>query len=290
MFLMLTFAGMTTVLPLNYFANPDSFEGPAGFLNEIKILKQFTVENVPQQSHFLLGHLLFTWLISFIAYGFLITYYRNHVQMKLKFHEHLLKKSSLRKIELRSIMVYGIPEHLRNEISLGLYFENLNLGKVQNVVICRKWTKLRKAVAKRAYYLDKLEGIYAQTMENVKNSDRLSWLFDFSSSSEDSIDIPLFRDSSSVNDVSEDVSTVEIMTRLSNVDPKLRPRHRIGFGGLFGKSVDSATFFAEKFEYWTKKVHYLRRHYEQSLPSSIGFVTFESCRSAVNFFICSLIS
>jgi hypothetical protein len=287
MFSVLTLTGMAIVLPLNYYANPDNFEGPVGLLNEIKILKQFTVENVPQQSPFLLGHLLFTWLISFIAYGFLITYYRNHVQMKLKFHEHLLKKSSMRKIELRSIMVYGIPEHLRNEISLGLYFENLNLGKVQNVVICRKWTKLRKAVAKRAFYLEKLEGIYAQTMENVKQSNRLSWLFEFTSSSEDSIDVPLFRDLGSVNDMNEDISTIEIMTRLSNVDPKLRPRHRTGFLGYFGKSVDSAAFYAEKFEYWTKKVHQLRRHYEQSQSSSIAFVTFESCRSAVTPFYSS---
>lgn len=63
---------------------------------------------------------------------------------------------------------------------------------------------------------------------------------------------------------------------------KVRPRHRMGFLGLFGPSVDSLNHYLENFSKWNLVVHSLRRQPEASSASSVGFVTFDSPKTAVS--------
>ncbi|KAJ3333288.1 hypothetical protein HDU76_009775 [Blyttiomyces sp. JEL0837] len=91
---------------------------------------------------------------------------------------------------------------------------------------------------------------------------------------------PLQRRRFSVSE-SSDVSLFEIMTYLNAVDPRLRPRHRVGFLGLFGESVDSAEYYAKQYKEWDSKVHLLRRFPENSPPTSVALVTFDSPKTAL---------
>ncbi|KAJ3167517.1 Ribonuclease H2 subunit A [Irineochytrium annulatum] len=68
---------------------------------------------------------------------------------------------------MRSLIVYGIPREIRNEVDLAAYFESLGIGSVENVVICRKWNKLRSAVSNRAYYLQQLERVFFHVRKAV---------------------------------------------------------------------------------------------------------------------------
>jgi hypothetical protein len=65
-------------------------------------------------------------------------------------------------------MVYGIPSELRFESDLASYYDSLGIGAVESVVICRKWTRLRLAVERRAFFLKKLEGVYARIVSRAK--------------------------------------------------------------------------------------------------------------------------
>lgn len=187
-------------------------------------------------------------------------------------------------------MVYGIPTELRYESELCSYYEGLGIGKVESVVICRKWTKLREAVQMRAFNLSKLEQIYSAVLESTQKKRSRAFLF-YSGNGNSSLDsvvdfdvdessADLIRIRFSEND-STDASIFEIMSRLDAVSPRFRPRHRIGFLGLFGSSVDSAEFYAQQFREWDKKVEELRKFPETSSATAVGFVTFESPESAV---------
>jgi hypothetical protein len=61
------------------------------------------VDNVP--ADYLLFHLFFTWVISFIVLSTLIRYNRNFVNLKLQYDEYALKMTKMKKIEMRSIIV-----------------------------------------------------------------------------------------------------------------------------------------------------------------------------------------
>ncbi|KAI9095193.1 hypothetical protein DFS34DRAFT_188376 [Phlyctochytrium arcticum] len=176
-FATLTFFGLSIVAPVNYYANPPSFQNSTGILYEDVLIPALSVENIPLQSRMLWIHLFCTWFFSLIAYAFLISYYRGIVTLRLAHVDHVLRRTKMSKIEMRSIIVFGIPRELRHEVDLAGYFENLGIGKVENVVICRKWTRLREAVQNRAYYLMKLENVYARVMRNLHRRPRsiLSW-------------------------------------------------------------------------------------------------------------------
>lgn len=182
-FTTLSFFGLSMIAPVNYFAKPPIYENSTGILYEDVLIPALTIENVPYQSRSLWIHLFFTWFFSLIAYWYLISYYRGLVDLKLKWVEHILRRTQMSKIEMRSIIVFGIPRELRHEVDLASYFEGLGIGKVENVVICRKWSRLRDAVQRRAYYLVQLEKVYAQVMRNIhRRPSRLG--------------LPLFRDTS----------------------------------------------------------------------------------------------
>ncbi|KAI8922345.1 hypothetical protein DFJ77DRAFT_495618 [Powellomyces hirtus] len=331
LFTVLSFFGLSVIAPVNYFANPPRYNNSTGILYEDVLIPALTVENVPKQSHSLWVHLFFTWFFSLIAYAYLIAYYRGIVDLKTHYVEHVLRRTHMSKIEIRSIIVFGIPRELRHEVDLASYFEGLGIGKVENVVLCRKWSHLRNAVQKRAYYLTQLEKIYANVMRNARRYPNRAGL-------------PLFRDGSSSSlhsgghissgngfergnglniignlsrtalaDIGEagnesdeyddldqasrpllsvprrfstssdpgDGSLFELMSRLDAVDPRNRPKHRTGFMGLRGPLVDSAGYYAEKFQEWDRKVARLRKNPESSAATSAGFVTFESPESAI---------
>ncbi|KAJ3024087.1 hypothetical protein HKX48_007268 [Thoreauomyces humboldtii] len=328
LFTVLSFFGLSVVGPVNYYANPPNYGNSTGILYEDILIPALTVQNVPRQSRSLWVHLFFTWFFSFIAYSYLIAYYRGLVELKTKHVEHVLRCTHMSKIEIRSIIVFGIPRELRHEVDLASYFEGLGIGKVENVVICRKWSHLRNAVQKRAQFLVQLEDVYAQVMRNLRNNPRrLALPLSRDDISHDGADLPqslrfASRSETGLNgnprtasfDATEpgqneeddhndlegasqpllsarrrfstssdpgDGSLFELMSRLDAVDPRNRPKHRTGFLGLRGPLVDSADFYADKFQEWDRKVMQLRKSPETSAATSAGFVTFESPESAI---------
>ncbi|KAJ3034288.1 hypothetical protein HK097_004561, partial [Rhizophlyctis rosea] len=132
LFLILTLLGLAIVAPTNYYANPPALEDCKGILCEHALLYALSIRNVPFQSRWLSIHLLFTWIFSIIAYIYLIAYYRGMVELKLQYDEHVLRRTRMSKIEMRSVILFGIPRELRHEVDLASYIEGLGIGKVEN--------------------------------------------------------------------------------------------------------------------------------------------------------------
>ena len=247
-----------------------TFENSTGILYEDVLLEALSVNNVPNGSSFLWIHLVFTWIFSLLSLGYLVSFYKSTIASKVDYERYLLRQSQLRQLDLRSIMVFGIPLELRTEVDLASYFEYLGIGNVENVVICRKWTKLRHAVQMRAHYLCKLEQVYSHSVRSGVS---------LSSQSEGSIS-DSFMDSLSMLE-NQDSKTEKIILELLNLATfKYRPHHRTGFLGIFGPKVDSLAYYLEHFREWNQQVEQLRRIPEKSSATSVGFVTFVSPESA----------
>lgn len=60
----------------------------------------------------------------------------------------------------RTIRLTGVPPELRSETALKEYVEDLGIGKVEAVTICRDWKELDALMGQRAHVLRKLEEAY----------------------------------------------------------------------------------------------------------------------------------
>lgn len=132
LFGLLSLLGMGFLAPVNFYAEEPSFANSTGFLYEDVLLPSLSVNNVPNRSPYLWVHLLFTWVFSLCAIGFLVSFYRETLSSKLKYETRILKETLLNRIDGRSIMVFGIPRDLRREIELAAYFDSLGIGRVEN--------------------------------------------------------------------------------------------------------------------------------------------------------------
>ncbi|KAJ3388155.1 hypothetical protein HDU84_000235 [Entophlyctis sp. JEL0112] len=279
--------GLGVVMPTNYFSADPAHVVPnkTAPFDELAALKALTIENVPYNSPYLRVHLLFTWLFSLFAYACLIAFYRTHVNLKHHYASNILKRTSLSKIEYRSIVLFNLPPDLQEEVDLASYFEGLELGHVESVVVCRQWYKLREAVRLRMYYLQQIERLYAACMRN-------GWLKNASSLANHDVDedgvysadadtAPLLdRRRMSLSSIT-DAGIREIAARFNSMRPAKRPVHHTGFLGVFGKRVDSADFYIEKYLEADALVQELRLVPEDSPCTSVAFVTFDSPQSAV---------
>ncbi|KAI8927497.1 hypothetical protein BC831DRAFT_452160 [Entophlyctis helioformis] len=330
MFAVFSVLGLGILAPVNYYAHPPpGIANATGYKLEDLLLPSLSVDNVPNKSQYLRVHMAFTWIFSLMTIGYVVSYYRGYVLLKLQYDEHALRQTKMSKIDMRSIMVFGIPREMRNEVDLASYFENLGIGHVENVVLCRNWSLLRTHIQRRAYFLGQLERVYALAIRRRDARQRHSVFAPLlaclagacslcglnlggsrrpdRTATARSADAPLNRQrswrimGSSARFLSSmshehqpllsqhlrfasaevtDPGAFEILSRMGALDPSLRPTHRTGFMGLFGPVVDSAEYYAEQFQEHDRQVSRLRRIPEESAPTAVGIVTFESPESA----------
>jgi hypothetical protein len=264
LFFVLSILGLGILGPVNYYSNAPHIGNVTGYELEAILIPALSIENIPKGSPYLKIVLGFTWIFSFITYGFLIVYYRRFITLKLQHDEFALKRTRLSKIEMRSVMVFGIPRELRSEVDLALYFDHLCIGRVETVVLCRNWSLLQKAVRKRAHFLQKIEELCA----------RMGY------SAGAIADNPFLPVHASSQDSSE-MMIHDVKRRFRALPSEKRPKHRLGFLGIFGPLEDSVEYYCSEFLKWDKTVKNLRKTPERSSATGVAFVTFESPMSAI---------
>ena len=57
----------------------------------------------------------------------------------------------------RTIRLSGVPEEMRDEEKITSFIEELGIGKVDSVMLCRNWQKLDELMAERMQCLRRLE-------------------------------------------------------------------------------------------------------------------------------------
>jgi hypothetical protein len=215
----------------------------------------------------------------------------------------------------RSVIVTGIPNHLRSDHALADYYENLGIGPVESCYVVRTVHRLNTMIKKRAQALINLEEAYAKYWGNpcripgydpdriLDDVDMYKKVLDLAEKRPDSSSDEEEEDADNLdeNEKPEGSFTLKVKKlkkkkKLGNttffkglVEPmnikkatkSKRPTVRVGgFLGIGGKKVDSIEYYTKLFDDLDKIVMD-RRSSPNFEMTNVAFVTFESMSSAV---------
>lgn len=212
------------------------------------------VDIIPDKS-WLWSYVVFVYFFTILLAYFLISQTRHIVYIKQSY------LGSQNTITDRTILLSGIPSALRDEDILKNAINNLNIGEVDQVVICRRWNELDKLLEQRMRLIRKLEECYSIYSERSKAAP----------------DRPLTPNNGQLWE-----------TRLENgiryynsaSESRFRPKIRIGFMGLQGKQVDAIDFYLAKIGNIEVLIDEYKRKISLVERVPLAFVTFRSVQSA----------
>ncbi|KAL6716189.1 hypothetical protein ACLMJK_005755 [Lecanora helva] len=162
----------------------------------------------------------------------------------------------------RTIRLSGIPEKLRSEEMIKETIENLQIGKVESVLLCKDWEEIDNLMNKRMTMLRKLEEAWTVYLGKPG---RANYTAPQNSANPDDE-----ASSRLLNGQSHDQSTQDAE----------RPKSRIwyGFLGLQSRSVDAIDYYEEKLRRLDEQIKSSRNKVFKPMP--IAFVTLDSTAAA----------
>ncbi|OZJ03881.1 hypothetical protein BZG36_03954 [Bifiguratus adelaidae] len=288
-----TFFALVVLVPLNAIAgisnasnasnksgHPGEQPEPRYLSSYLSTLFDFTITSSEKEANYLAAFLFFTWFFTFLAYYFLFMNYREYVRLRWSHLMHLTKT-----VPERTIMVAGIPRHLRTDKALAEYYESLNIGNVESAHVVRHVDRLKDMLEARAHYLRRLERAHAEYWGNPsyrQDYDPEAVIEEVEKRRLELLQNP---------DASSGVATLRREPGINGGRPsaepllpisheRKRPTVKTGPFYLFGPRRDAIEYFTEKFVVEDLKV--LQARSTQTYKSTtVGFVTFEHVRSAV---------
>ena len=105
----------------------------------------------PYQTDYLWMYLIFTYIFTGVVAFLLVKETREIIEVR---QEYLGNQST---ITDRTIFLSGIPLELRSEEKIKDFVEELRIGKVESVTLCRNWAKLDKLMVDRHNLIRRLE-------------------------------------------------------------------------------------------------------------------------------------
>jgi calcium permeable stress-gated cation channel len=167
-------------------------------------------------------------------------------------------------IAARTVMVTGLPPHLRSERALAEHFENMKLS-VESVSICRELGSLERLIEARTRALLRLEAAWVQYVGNPSTVEAY-----------DPSDHAIIGDGDLASTEAQGPNRLVVP---HHQRPTLRPR-------WFSRRVDAIEFLEKRFLEADEAVKRHRRT-GRFKPVDVGFVTFEKMSSAVRDFLSS---
>jgi calcium permeable stress-gated cation channel len=172
----------------------------------------------------------------------------------------------------RTIRLSGIPVNLRSEDKIKQFIEDLEIGKVESVTLCRNWKELDVRIARRQAILRKLEEAWTVHLGNRTVERNLETL-------------PVIQPSPHENDDGEREDSHLLNapgSSQSNVTPhaRQRPTAKIWYGRfkLRYRTVDAIDYYEEKLRRLDDEIKDLRK--KEFEPTPLAFVTMDSVASA----------
>ncbi|KAI7892182.1 uncharacterized protein EV154DRAFT_441952, partial [Mucor mucedo] len=289
-FSILTLLGIIVFVPITMTAD-------YSHLTKLTTVSRISMEVIEDGDSKLIAYLIFAYIFTFITFVFLKRSYHEYIYLRAKF---LLKQSKM--MVSRSVVVTGIPQHLRSDQALSEYYENLGIGAVESCYVVREVHRLNTLIKKRANALICLEDAYASYWGNPcrlpgYDPDRI---LDDVEMYKKVLDLAEKRPDSS-SDEEEELQELDGAQRSKKkkpgnttffkglVEPKFglkkktskRPTVRVGgLFGLFGKKVDAIEYYTKLFDDLDKTVNDRRKSPNFEM-ANVGFVTFERMSSAV---------
>ncbi|THH11632.1 hypothetical protein EW146_g7980 [Bondarzewia mesenterica] len=194
-------------------------------------------------------HFAFTYLFTLLALRFIHKNYRRFIRARQLFSLELVHS-----IAARTVLVTGLPPHLRGERALAEHFEHMDLA-VESVSVCREVGSLKHLLDKRTRALMKLEKAWVQYVGNPSTVENY-----------DPSDYAMLVD---VGDVESQTSNNVVVPHRKR--PTLRP-------DWFAPKVDALQYLETQFQEADDMVRKRRR--TKFKATDAAFVTFEKMSGA----------
>ncbi|KAI1806419.1 DUF221-domain-containing protein [Daldinia bambusicola] len=214
---------------------------------------------------------VFTWLFSFLT-----MYFMNSETIKvIKIRQDYLGTQST--ITDRTFRLTGIPGDIRSEEKIKDFVENLEIGHVRSVTLCRNWAEIDGLIAERQVLLRKLEEAWSVYLarrprtEAASNQEPLGP--ERTSQGDDDDEESQENGRLLANDSLRNIAT-------ERARPKIRLRY--GFLRLRSRKTDALDYYEEKLRRLDEKIRNARR--KEYTPTDTAFVTMDSiaaCQMAV---------
>ncbi|ORY33670.1 DUF221-domain-containing protein [Neocallimastix californiae] len=249
-------------------------------------IQVFSIANVPNDSSVLIAHSVCCYLYSFVVMFFLWKNYRLFTQY---YQENIKKGGIIRTraiksevLQAKTVMIRNLPINLQDRNTLIEWFNNLKVGKVEDIHVIREINqKLATAVKKRESTLYSLEKAYLSYKNNIdKNAQEKNFIQRFIEKKvlkkfPNALN-NLFNPPSNADEEKDPEIQKKIQLR------KLRPHHFAGtLYPLEGKFVDSISTYEENLIKYTKEIEELRKaEVDDKSRVFTAFVTFKDTRAA----------
>ena len=240
---------------------------PINSLKTHKFLLESTksrTKETPPSNTMLWLYVMFVYLFSAYALYLIITHTKKIIHLRQKF---LGGQST---VTDKTIRLSGVPEELRAEDKIKETIENLQIGKVDSVLMCRDWSELDELLSKRVWTLRKLEGAwtaYLGPSKAKKNARRRSATGQESRNEEESTQL-LDPNTNGENHVE------------GADNPRPTARLWYGFLNLQSRKVDALDYYEEKLRKIDEEILASRKKVFR--PTPLAFVTMDSTASAVS--------
>lgn len=220
------------------------------------------------ETGFLWMYVVFVYLFTGVALYLIVTDTKKIIRIR---QEYLGNQST---VTDRTIRLSGIPPDLRSEEKIKETIENLEIGKVKSVMLCRDWKELDDLMEKRMNILRKLEEAWTVHLANKPSLN--------SRNNED------FQGSGSGRYVDDDDEESRLLSSENNEHSTSdshahdRPFIRIwyGFLSMQNRKVDAIDYYEEKLRKLDEQIKSARK--KDYTPTPLAFVTLDSIAACVS--------
>ena len=253
--------------PGNYTTNSTTIFGSYGHVPSmlaIAVSEKTPGDTEDKQTNLMLWiYVVFVYLFSLLALYLIVTETKKVIRIR---QDYLGSQST---VTDRTIRLSGIPEELRSEEMIKEAIENLQIGKVESVLLCKDWKELDDLVVRRMNILRKLEEAWTVHLGQPKHGGNRVLLQASGGNSNHVDELENLVDSS-------DNEQPHVETTTSD-----RPITRIwhGFLGLQSFRIDAIDFYEEKLRKLDEKISSSRNKVYK--PTPLAFVTLDSTAAAV---------
>lgn len=207
-------------------------------------------------------YLMFVYLFSGIALYLIVSETKKIIRVR---QAYLGSQST---VTDRTIRLSGIPEELRSEEMIKETIENLEIGKVDSVLLCKDWRELDELLKNRQGILRKLEEawtVHLGPQQRYKN--RASAQNNSRSDADEESSHLLGGETGFQNSI--------------GAENRERPKTRIwlGFLGLESRLIDAIDYYQEKLRKTDEQIKITRNKVFK--PTPLAFVTMDSTAAAV---------
>ena len=211
---------------------------------------------------------MYTCFVYFFS-GLLLYFIVKETKKIIRIRQEYLGSQST--ITDRTIRLSGIPESLRSEELIKEAIENLQIGKVESVLLCKDWREVDDQMAKRMNILRKLEEAWTVYLGHPKLGGNRVLL-------QGSTPGPNPHDEESLRLL--DGTENDQSTHNEGITDRPKARLWYGFLGLQSRHVDAIDYYEEKLRRLDEQIKTSRNKVFKPMP--LAFVTLDSTAAAVS--------